>query len=253
MRTRIVLLVVALVMGGAAAFMTARYLTGIRTEVSAQAKPVDVLVATQDIPRGISSADLFERGIVKMQKVPQRFVAAGAISSKRVIEGQVLSASLSAGEQLTRARFEYPGDAGLSYTVPAGYVAVAIEVDEVKGISGLLKPADSVGIFATLQPDPTKKNLVTKLLVPTAKVLAVGMSVGGEEEDAEAEGGSGGALSGRSASKEAPKSATLALSAVDAARVVLAEESGTIRLVLLPPDLAEMPKVASQTVASVLR
>lgn len=255
MRSRVVIVVVALVLGGLAAVMAAQYLGSARSKIEAESKPVEVLVAQQDIARGTSSEELIERKLVVREKVPSRFVASGAVSSGRAIEGQVLAVALSAGEQLTTGRFEYPSQAGLSYNVPENHVAVTVPVDEVSGVSGLLKPGDNVAVFVTVRTGESDQAAAqTKLLIPVARVLATGQRTTAEEapQEQQQDGMAGTQPTGT-------KSVTLALSPTDAEKVVFAANKGdgrgdrSVWLALLPVKGQGAADTSGQTFTTILR
>lgn len=255
MRSKLVIVFVALLLGGVSAVMAARYLTSARTEIASGSKPVQVLVAQEDIPRGLPTEELVAKKMVKLEEVPQRFVAAGAISTARAIEGQVLSTPLTRGEQLTTSRFQVASDAGLAYSIPKDAVAMAIPVDEVKGISGLVKPGDHVAVFATFDPGPNGEENITKLLLSDAKVLAMGGSLTAETSSQSS--GSGKSKSAFAASRSSDdstaKTMTLAVSAKDAERLVFAEETGKVWVTLLPATADESPSSPGSTIKTVFR
>ena len=205
--------------------MAASYLNSARIKIDEASRPVEVLVAEQDIARGTPAEELFSKKLVTRQEVPAQFVSSDAISSQRAIEGQVLAIPLSAGEQLTTGRFQYPSAAGLAYSVPENYVAISVPADAVSGVSGLVRPGDHVAVLVTLKPDPESEETVTKTLVPKARILAVDDSTGVESEstESEQEGGIGSTQS--SAQSLGPKTFTLAVSQREAEQLVLAENS----------------------------
>jgi pilus assembly protein CpaB len=256
MRVKILLLIVALILGGLAAVMAAQYLNSARTRIEAESQPMEVLVATEDIPRGVQADDLVERGLIEIQEVPAQFVAAGAISSANAIEGQVLAVPLTEGEQITRSRFQFPSTAGLAYSIPDDYLALTIAVNEVKGVAGLLKPGDHVAAFVTFtsgaeaQSGSEGKEL-TQMLLPRARVLAAGQLLdqfaesGGEEEQP-------GGLASRQTQQESMRTVTLSLSPVDAERLVFAEEIGNVWLALVPATATDVPQTSGQTIDTVL-
>ncbi|PKQ16246.1 MAG: Flp pilus assembly protein CpaB [Actinobacteria bacterium HGW-Actinobacteria-7] len=254
MRSRLLIVLVALVLAGVAATLALRYVSSARTEVASGSKPVEILVAQEDIPRGLSSDELLSKEMVVLQEVPQRFVAAGAISSPRAIEGQVLNTPLSRGEQLTTARFATPSAAGLAYSIPKEYVAIAIPVDDVKGISGLVKPGDHIAVYATFAPGPNGEENLTKLLLADAKVLAVGETLSADSTDEQpAEKGSAG-IGGASRQEDAaPHTMTLSVSPKDAAKLVFAEETGKVWVTLLPATAEESPAAPAQTIRTVFK
>jgi pilus assembly protein CpaB len=253
MRSKLLIVVVALILAGVAATLAMNYVSSARTEVASDSKPVEILVAKEDIPRGISAEELLAKDMVAMEQVPQRFVAAGAISSSRAIEGQVLNNPLTRGEQLTSARFATPSAAGLAYSIPREYVAISIPVDEVKGISGLVRPGDHIAMFATFAPGPNGEENITKLLLADAKVLAVGTALSAESA-APPEGTKTSTLGGATREEEvAPHTMTLSVSPKDAARIVFAEETGKVWVTLLPATAEASPKAPGQTIRTVFK
>jgi len=254
MRTKLVIVVVALLLGGVAAVMAVRYLSSARTEIASGSKPVEILVAKEDIPRGITAEELIAKKMVSLEQVPQRFVAAGAISTPRAIEGEVLSTPLTRGEQLTTSRFQVPSDAGLAYSIPRAFLAIAIPVDDVKGISGLVRPGDHVAVFATFESGPDGGADVTKLLISDAKVLAMGGSLTAEDSGTSTQGKQKTALAAsRSDEKSAPRTMTLAVRAKEAEKIVFAEEVGKVWVTLLPATSDAAPSAPGTTIKTIFR
>lgn len=249
MRSKIMILVVALVLAGAAAALAVSYLNGARSTIASESEPIGVLVAQDNLPRGLSIEELTQRGLVKIEQVPRRFVSADAVSSSAIVEGQVLAVPLSTGEQLTKNRFQFPSQAGLSYTVPLGYIALTVPVDEVSGVAGLIKPGDLVMVFATLKPKSDNKTAYTTQLIPQARVLAIGGTVTSEPTDqgATQQGGvftSSSSTAGGTSGGATYKSVTLALSVADAQRVAFVEELGVLQLALLSQTSAATSTVS---------
>lgn len=253
MRSKLIIIVLALVLAGVAAVLAMRYVNSARTEVASGSEPVEILVAQEDIPRGLSSEELLAKEMIALEKVPQRFVAAGAISSARAIEGQVLSTPLSKGEQLTAARFAVPSAAGLAYSIPKEYVAIAIPVDEVRGLSGLVQPGDHVAVFVTFSPGPKGEENLTKILLPEAKILAMGGSMSSQPAGSQdGDQGGGGALGGTTQDENAaPRTMTLSVSPADAEKLVFAEETGKVWVSLLPATAEGSPQAPGQTIRTV--
>lgn len=257
MRTKILILVVALIVGGVAAVLAARYLGQARTTIEAESEPIEVYVAKEDIPRGLSAEELISKKLIVLEPVPRRFAAAGSVSSAKALEGRVLAAPLTAGEQVTTARFELPTTAGLAYSIPADFLAVSIPVDEVKGISGLVKPGDHLMIFLTVSPGPGGEKEFTHVLLEDVKILAVGGRLQSPESSG---GGDGGVLAvsrdgGDESSAQATdvRSVTVAVSPADAERLILAEESGKVWSALRPASAEELPETKGQTAKTVFK
>ena len=247
MRSKLLILFAAILLGVAAAFAGAVYVGGARQTAEGQAEPVEVLVAKQDIARGTQVQDLLTGQLIERRMVPRQYVAAGAISATRTLDGKVLAAAITKGEQLTQGRFQFPSSAGLSYTIPKDYLALSIPYTEVRGIGGLLKPGDSVAVLATL-PDKSGQ-LATRILLPKAKVLAMGQSVGVESSAPSQSNGIVSATTVREPSQQQTKvsSVTLALSPQDVEKLVYAQENAKVWLALLPAEQAQAPETPGRT------
>lgn len=241
MRTKAIVIALALVLAGVATALAVSYVNSARGEVAASSEPIEVLVAQEDIPRGMSAEELMAKEMIALEEVPQRYVAADAISSTRAIEGQVLSAPLSKGEQVTSTRFSLPSTAGLAYSVSSDHVAIAIPVDEVRGISGLVRPGDRVAIFVTFEPDAEGESAITRLLLPEAKVVAMGSALTAQQSGAREDEEEPGVLAGAEQNQAAPRVMTLSVAPGDAEKLVYAEEIGSVWVTLLPATAETAP------------
>lgn len=258
MRSRWIILVVALVLGGLAALATGRYLEAVRSQVAAGAQPIAVLVAKEDIPKGTSVDDIISKGKAETRQIPQQYVAAGAVSSLRTVDGQVLAIPLAKGEQVTANRFMFSSEAGLAFGIPKNYLALSLPSDDIRGVAGLVKAGDNVVVFGSIKTNANDENSwQTKVLVTGARVLAVGRSTGADTSTNGASNGSGGLLgqtsSSSSASPLTPTTITIAISPRDGERVVLTEEIGKVWLALLPTEAKSTVKGSGQLRMTVLR
>ncbi len=254
MKSKLLIVVVSVILGVLAAIMGARYLNSARTEIEAESKPVEVLVTKEDVPRGMTIEEMITRRLVAKEQVPQKYVASGAISSVRTVENQVLAVSLTKGEQLTQNRFQFPSEAGLAFSIPKEFLAVSIKIDEVKGVAGLLKSGDHVAVVATFSPGANGQD-ISRILLPKARVLAVGRTVGTDDNENQANGKrsvmTGGSPGGTSQSTAS--TVTLALSPKDVEKLVFAEEKGKVWLALLPTTDFEVKTGTGQTLQTVFK
>jgi pilus assembly protein CpaB len=159
---------------------------------------------------------------------------------------------------VTEGRFELPSTAGLAYSIPSELIALSIPVDEVQGVSGLVKPGDHVALFVTFEKDPeTGQPAITKMILADVKVLAVGALLRSDSTSAETESDSGGAFgTSRQQSSEASlnsQTLTLALSADEAEQVVFCEESGSVWAALLPATGQEVPETPGRTLQNIFQ
>ena len=255
MRSKIVLLLVAVALGVVATLFAARYLNDAQAEIVSQAEPVRVLVATRDVPAGTSVEEIMSKDFVQDQEIPRQFVADGAVSSAGSIAGLVLAVPLTRGEQLTAGRFMVAEEVGLAYTVPEGHVAISLPYVPARGVSGFVSPGDFVMVIGTFASNDLE-TAVTKTLVPKARVLAAGAETSNTVTPATAtQTGEGGMLgaAGSADGAEGPATLTLALTAVDAERVVFAQEAGTVWYALLASGSAAVTETAGEQYPQVLR
>jgi pilus assembly protein CpaB len=230
-----------------AAYAATRYIDGARARVAAGDKPVDVLVAQQDLPAGMTAEELEGEEFLALVAVPRRYVSDGAISSTAAIEGKILTAPLSRGEQVTNERFSLPSDAGLSFAVPEDYVAIAMPNRADTGVAGLIRPGDSVAVYVTFEPGGGLEEAITKLVLRKARVLAVGTSTSTVDQTSDEPAEEGGALaSDEQNADEVPGTITLALSPADAEKLVFSNEEGRVWLALLGAGTTQVPRTAGQ-------
>ncbi len=127
------------------------------------------VVAQQEIAAGTE----ISAGMVKVVQVPETLLVSGAFSEVQPILGETARYPIASGEQVTRIKVgaQTKGD-GLAYVVPAGLRAISIEVDEVKGVGGLLLPGnrvDVIAVFTDNSPDFTE----VRTVLQNVEVLAV--------------------------------------------------------------------------------
>lgn len=250
MRSKILILVVAIVLGLTAAVLSARYIDSARSKVEEQEQPVEVLIAQQDLPAGMSAAELADEKYLKLETVPRRYVSDGAISSASAIEGKVLTVPLAKGEQVTRARFSLPETAGLAFAVPEDFVAISLPNSVDRGVGGLIKPGDTVVVYATFEPGSGVEEARTRLILRKARVLAVGKTTTDAPEiasDDTVDSTSDGMLASGRPGAEVPPTITLALSPADAEKLVFAQEEGRVWLALLGSGTTEVPETPGQS------
>lgn len=252
MKSRIAIVLVALVMAGAAAFFAGRYLQDARSNIASESQPIEVFVAQEDVPQGTSADEMIAKKMAVLQEVPRRFTAAGACSTPKAVEGMVLATPLTRGQQLTTDQFAAPSVAGLAFSIPKQQLALTIPVDEVNGVGGLVKPGDHVVLYATFSPGPKGEKDLTTLLLGDAKVLAVGTSLR-TDQNTQPERDKGLVSSRTEGKQEVAKTLTLAVSPEDVERVVFAEETARVWCALLPATTQEVPGSTGQTIRTVVR
>jgi pilus assembly protein CpaB len=200
-------------------------------------KTANVLVAKVAIPVGTK----LDESMVDIQPWPEHLLLEGFILSQGTggseVIGKVARSSIQAREPFFQSKLANENDPGfLAATLPAGKRAITIATDTVSGIAGYVFPGDRVdlvfthNVFRDIDPKyPGSKPVVSEVLVPNARVLAVNL------RDA--------TPPGTTPPSAAPTNVTLEVTDEDAQRVRLAEKIGTIALSLrsIKDDNLDLP------------
>ncbi|USQ81492.1 hypothetical protein NF556_07535 [Ornithinimicrobium faecis] len=123
----------------------------------ADMETVNVLVATGEIPEGTPADQLGE--LVAVKAVPAKFVVDDAISDVGDLGSELSTVSLTAGEQLTSARFADVEDlrAQGEFPIPDGAAnlhQLTIDLPNPQALGGSIAPGDTVGLFSTFELSP---------------------------------------------------------------------------------------------------
>lgn len=222
MKWRILAVVLAFIFGMVGAYAAIVYLNGVETTLKKAARPVTVIQARQDIPKGTTADEIASRDLFEKRSIPREYASPGALSSLAPVSGMILAVSLTKGEQFTATKFQEEREMGLSFSIPAGMVAVSVPVDDMRGVAGFLKAGDKVDVLATFTPSGGKP--VTRILLQKVEVLAVGSAAQPDTKSRQS--------TTRASTQK--QTITLSVTASDAEKVVFAQEEGTIWIALLP-------------------
>jgi pilus assembly protein CpaB len=204
---------------------------------SAPAVPASAqfVVAARDIRAGhmLESADV---QLETAASAPQ-----GSLASTQQALGQVSSRDINKG---TPVLLDAIAPESLSALLQPGERAVAVQVDEVIGVGGFAKPGDFVDVMQFM--GATRENQDTsfaQVLVRRARILTFGdatqidqapTSTGGQAtQEAMRETGAQAALQARER-RQSLRSAVLAVRESDASALMLAANTGVLRLALRP-------------------
>lgn len=174
-----------------------------------------VLMAAEVAGRALVAA-----GDVKLREMPVEFIPKGAVSRLGDAVGRMARVPLYPGEVLLASKLAPPGETpGLVHGIPAGERAVTIQVNEIIGVGGFIEPGHRVDIIATFDQELMEVDR-SQLLLQDILVLAVAQATG--------------ARHGPVQEVREYTSVTLAVTPQDATRLVLADERGSLRLLLRP-------------------
>lgn len=138
--------------------------------------PVDVFVATGDIPAGMSLGAAIAGNLLTVQQIPKRLAPADAstkVDSSNT--GNVAVTEIRPGELVMVSRFAPPQVASSGLPLPQGLIAVSVDVADTPRVGNFVHPGTSVTIFL-ISPTADGKGKQTQLLLSNVLVLAVGDS-----------------------------------------------------------------------------
>ncbi len=215
MKGRIMILLLALAFGLAAAYGTYQYIQSMENRYKASEKYAPVAVARVMIP----ARQVITDQMVGFTEMPANYVGPGVLGKPADVVGKIARSDIHPGEQILKSKISNPGDPGdgLAMLIESGRRALTVAVNEVTGVAGLLKPGDHVDVLGTVT---VGKETITSTLVQDIKVLAVNRSTVGQGDSKQAQAGT----------------ITLSVNPSEAQHITLAAEKGSIRLILRTPS-----------------
>ncbi len=209
---------------------------------------VDVLVVNQEVPAGTAANEL--QNYVRLESVPVKVQAAGALASIGEADGMVVANNLGVGEQLTASKLvaadKYNelqarvGRGGGTISVPEGLLEVTVPLNPIRTVGGTVRPGDLVGVIASFPegansvtaPVPPDSGSTTGFLLHKILVTNVqGAPVADPTREATA--------ADRTPVPAGTLLVTLAVDAVSAERLVFVSSYGDIWLTIEPADANE--------------
>lgn len=216
-------------LGGRAAFVA---LTDARRAAAPGDAPVPVVAAARAIAVGqqITAADLVIR------EVPPDAVSPDGARTIAEVEGRYASLPLIKGELVLRPKLnERPPGSNLASLIPPGRVAVSVAVSDVVSTGGFIAPGDRVNVLGVTSREAGD---AAEVVLRDVVVLAVANTVLGAREAPAAT---------KATARDNPRSldgtVTLAVTVEEARRLVQVDETGKVRLALLPREA--IPATAS--------
>jgi Flp pilus assembly protein CpaB len=239
MRSRGLVVAVALVLAALAAGAVILYTNGVKEDAVSGGELATVIVATQEIPANTPLNPLIAGGGFKELSVPLDAVVDGAVTSLDELKGRTTTSPLLANEQISVANLDTgEAPAGGALGISKGHLALTFTLNAPQGGFGYIQRGDSVSIFATYNgtsiipgsvedllsgtaEDAKRQELpdFTGILIPTVRVLAV------ENPGVDEEGNKRGEA----------VTLTLDLTPEDAQNLVFASENALVWVGLLPP------------------
>lgn len=279
MGRRALVLLVALVLAGVAAFAVFQFLNGIQSEVEANREKVTVFRAGQPIPEGSQGSQILQNGVITEGEENTEDLPLGAVTSQdelqAVLGGRLAVGPIDQNEIITTSQWaQLTVDLKpLSELIPSGKQALTISTDAVRGVNGFVRPGDMINLIITLDIEfnqipvdspifgiPTETTAAdgttgdevsetvtyTRFVLQGLPVLAVAQEVRPEEGDSAPVvtpqvDAEGNPVSGDQAAEQVPQTVfTLEVTPEQAERIAFSFENGSVWLTLVPSDFVEV-------------
>jgi pilus assembly protein CpaB len=203
--------IAAVVLAGAAAYLSYEYAHKADTRAQKNVEQVDVLVAKNDISKGTTAAQALNGGLIGSKSVPRSVLPPAAVANAADLTDKIAVGSIAKGQFIVTESFVKAAEVGgFSSSIPKGREAITISVDSSHGVAGFVQPGDRVNVLWTGPvadqsggaASNGKAQGMTAFLLPGVKVLAVGQTT------ANTAPAQGAATSGQAAGATASSSAT---------------------------------------------
>jgi pilus assembly protein CpaB len=209
----ILVLLIAILMGGVAAFLARSWLLS-RTQV-ATATTTTIVVAGRQLPFGTQLTD------DSVEEIPwaANVVPEGSFSSKQALfkEGRRIAlATIQQNEPILSSKITGPGQrASLSTVLDSDKRAITIRVDDVRGVAGFVLPNDRVDVVLIRTATDGSSSRQSDLLLQDVKVIAVDQ-IASQQKD----------------NPVVAKAVTLEVTPYEAQKISLATSIGSLSLIL---------------------
>lgn len=159
-RTLIIVILVLVIIGaigfGGYIFMKGQKEPEVTPELTAEVLYTDVVVAIQEIPRGMQIS--VEDNAIALQPWPNEYLPIEYISDLTEIEGKYARMNIPRGSPIFPSMITKPGGMAMtadgsaaSFFSPADRVAYALPMDMQGGVAWAIKPGDHVDVIAALK------------------------------------------------------------------------------------------------------
>ena len=185
MSRRTIALILAVALAALATLALISYVRSVERKADAQAQPVTVFVAKQDIAPGVSGDTASSQGLITQAVAPAKVVPDGAITSLQQISGKIAAVQIYKDEIIVGQRFVAPGvSATHVLPIPPGKQAVSISIAGAPAVGGFVQPGDQVSLVVqtTNRRNGTavtgsQAGPIVKYLMQNLDVIAVGTQV----------------------------------------------------------------------------
>jgi len=217
----------AIVLGVLAVYLANTYLTSSqkRVELTGTSK-----IAVASVPMAFGVDVTPDK--VRFVDYPNNSIPPGSFSSvAQLLPGgqrRVALLPISVNEPILASKLSASGSgASIAALLPEGMRAATVRINDVSGVAGFVQPSDTVDVLITRQNAGAAQNTqLTDVLLQNVRVIAI---------DQQAKNADG--------TPKVARTATLEVTPIDAQKLALAQEVGSLSLVLRKPGEANNPVV----------
>jgi pilus assembly protein CpaB len=217
-RNQFIILVVAIAMGGGAAYLARSWLHA-QVNVAAANHPVGhIVIAAESLPYG---AAVTSDNVSEIPWFTNRLPEGAFATKDDLLAGgrRTVLYPLKQGEPVLRSKVTGAGQrASLAAVLDEGKRAVTVRVDDVRGVAGFVLPGDFVDIVMIADEVSNKRQSYSDILLEHIKVLAIDQ-IASEAED----------------KPTVARAVTLEVTKEQAQKILLATNVGKLSLILGRP------------------
>ena len=276
MGRRALVLLVALLLAGVAAFAVFQFLNGIRNDVEANREKAPVFRATQFIPEGTDGSLALQSSWFAASEENVEDLPDGAITTEQELQaavgGRLAVGPIERNQIISQSQWAQltVNLKPLSELIPSGKQAITVATDAVRGVNGFVRPGDLINLIITLDiefnqipvdspifgvptetttPEGTPTDEETETVTYTRYVLQ-GLPVLAVAQDVRSEEGEGTPIvvpqvdeTGAPIAEDAPiveTVFTLEVTPEQAERIAFSFENGSVWMTLVPADFIEV-------------
>lgn len=169
-------LLLSIIVAGVTFLGTFLYIENREKELLRASEPRTVLIAAKKIPPYTQIDETY----LTTKDIPKEFLQPGVIANYQSAIGQIVVTGIQEGEQiLSNKLLGYGIETGASMRIPPGFRAVSFPVDDVTGVSNLVKPDDFIDVLVTFDfGNRTQSQKYTYTLFENIQVMAVNQNLG---------------------------------------------------------------------------
>jgi pilus assembly protein CpaB len=214
----VIILIIALLMGGSAAYLTRSWLNAQTRAAVAKQAAGTIVVAAESLAYG---TPLAPDSVVEIPWFSDTLPEGAFAARDDLLKGgrRVVLSPMKRGEPVLRSKITGPGQrASLSSLLDEGKRAVTVQVDDVRGVAGFVLPGDFVDIVIIADDGSPRRQNYSDILLEHIKVLAV------DQVASEGEG-----------QPTVAKAVTVEVTKEQAQKILLATNIGKLSLILSRP------------------